>query len=169
MIRLISTMTVLIIVNVLLSHINPYILLLIDLIIISVMDLIDSLPLKSKYKESLSHSITYQKDDKIIDSLLILAVLILHLLHVQEIGPFQVIFITLALYRFIGVLLFLVSEDSKYLIFFPNFVCDNIILYLIMRYVFHWEWTAIIIVLTLSVPAKIGYEYIHHHLWQLYH
>lgn len=165
-VRVLATTIVILIVNIVFSFLNPYILLMIDLIIVSILDLIDSIPLKIKYKGSLGHRIYYQIYDKIGDMTLYLIVFLLHLLRVHKVGPFEIVFGSLYIYRLIGVILFISTRDSTYLILFPNFVCDNIILYLFLKYVLKLPTGIIIPLMIISIPLKILYEYIHHKVWK---
>ena len=164
-VRFFCTLFILIVVNIILINVNPYIVLLIDLIIVCLFDSLDSIPLRMKYGSDWGDHMTYQVYDKICDMLLYLMVIILHLMRVRHIGGFEMIFIGLYLFRLIGVVLAIVNKNNVYIILFPNFFMDSVILYLLMKYVFHWSNGVILTVILLSIPLKYAYEYLHHAVW----
>lgn len=138
---------------------------MVDLIIVMLFDTIDSIPMQLIYKKKLHNNEAYQIYDKIGDMSLYMVVIILHILRVRTIGAFEIVLLSLYLFRLCGVILAITTHNNHYLILFPNFFLENIILYLFMKYVMKWSNTIIIPVMVISVALKYGYEYLHHSWW----
>lgn len=162
-IRLAISTCVVVLMYVILRRINPYIILMANLIAVSILDLVDSIPLQMQYEIRLSDNEDYQQYDKISDMIVYLVVIILHLAWIREIGTFEIILLSLYLFRLIGVALYTYTGDRLCLVAFPNFMVDNVILYLYLRYILHSSsiWPVVV-----SVPLKIAYEFVHHVLWK---
>lgn len=164
-VRILITTFFLIVVNILLRNVNAYIVLMIDLLLVAVFDFLDFRPMSLRYGTEWGNSRTYQVADKINDTVLLFIVLLLHIARVQKIGGFEILLFLLYLYRLIGVVLVIATKNTKYLILFPNFIMDNVILYLFLKYILQLPNNVVIPIVLLSIPLKVGVEVFLHGFW----
>lgn len=162
MVRIVTNMFIIVVVDTLLADVNPYIVTMINLIIVWILDPMDSIPMQIVYGKEWCKTRDYVTQDKIGDMTIYMFVLIMHMLLVKTVGAFEIIFIGLYLYRLIGVILNIHTGDDVYLILFPNYFGMNVILYLFLKYVWKVSNTALFVTMAISVPAYTGYEAIHH-------
>lgn len=162
-IRIAISICVAVLMYIILYRSNPYIVLMSNLIAVSILDLVDSVPIQIIHNTHLSNNIDYQKYDKITDMIVYLSVILLHLICIREITTFEIVLLSLYLYRLVGVILYTDTGNSIYLVVFANFVVDNVVLYLYIRYVLHTSNRPLIIA---SVLIKILYEFVHHVVWK---
>ena len=103
----------------------------------------------------------YQISDKIIDTMCY-ALLLFYLFINSKIDIKYIYFlILLFVYRLIGVYLFLIKNDRKYLFYFPNFFLETSLVIMIIEYFPVFKNFKIIIILTTFV-YKIATEYYKH-------
>ena len=69
-------------------------------------------------------SITYQKIDKIVDTICYAMLLIYFLKNSGMSVNYNYLIVLLFVYRIVGVYMFLVSDDRRYLFYFPNFFLE---------------------------------------------
>lgn len=70
------------------------------------------------------NSITYQKTDKVADTICYMLLLVYLLNNGRMSINYSYLIILLFIYRTIGVYMFLISEDRSYLFYFPNFFLE---------------------------------------------
>jgi hypothetical protein len=106
---------------------------------------------------------TYQRIDKITDSICYL-ILLIFLINCNFISiGWKIILITLFLFRTLGVSLFLKNNDRKYLFYFPNFFLEiTLAISAINEFSGLHKYTNLILVCV--VIYKIFTEYIHHYM-----
>jgi hypothetical protein len=106
---------------------------------------------------------TYQRIDKITDSICYL-ILLIFLINCNFISiGWKIILITLFLFRTLGVSLFLKNNDRKYLFYFPNFFLEiTLAISAINEFSGLHKYTNLI--LACVVIYKIFTEYIHHYM-----
>jgi len=163
-IRIVCTVGLIFLVNYLFSFLNAYIILMIDLILIWLLEPLDSLPMQILYGRKYVQGLEYKIQDKVGDMALQTFVLMIHINRIQSVGGLEIVMMFLLMYRLIGVLLFMHTKNDFYLFLFPNFFMDNIILYIFLKYILHWEAENIVPIIIISVPLKMLYEGAHH-LW----
>lgn len=105
----------------------------------------------------------YQKTDKITDTICFFILL----LYILKIRPFSTNYITLIcvlfIYRLIGVILFLLKNNRKFLFYFPNmFEAITFVLALFKHFSFLKKYMLKYLI-TLVVILKITLEYFHHY------
>lgn len=161
-VRVLVTLIVIVIINVVLRGVNPYIVTMTDLILIWVFDPLDSVPMKKRYGKFYAKTFQYQLIDKVADIILEFAVLLIHTMRVGVLGAFEKVFIFLFVYRLVGTVLYAITRNGGYLVLFANFFMDNVIVYIFLRYVLKLRDEHVITLTLLSVPAKMLYEYVHH-------
>lgn len=164
-VRIFTTTFILVVIDLILRNVNPYIITMINIIVVWLFDTMDSIPMRVQYGSNWGLNIEYQIYDKYADLILYFVILMLHLIHVRRIGTFEIVFISLYIFRMIGIVLFLTYRDSIYLVLFPNFFCDNIALYIFLKYVMQVSGTRLAILIAISVPLKVMYEVLHHKWW----
>lgn len=162
---------------------NPYIVTMWMMISIVLLDGVDSIIPQLKYgwnwvkKPSMSSIVgedptvlyevpshfNYQMNDKIIDTTLLAMVIVLHIQRVGGmVSPFEWILVILFMVRLIGVVLFEITQDSMWLVVFPDFANSNVLLYLILAYGFHMQDAALWIIIAISIPLKYVQEIVLH-------
>ena len=106
---------------------------------------------------------TYQRIDKITDSICYL-ILLIFLINCNFISiGWKIILITLFLFRTFGVSLFLKNNDRKYLFYFPNFFLEiTLAISAINEFSGLHKYTNLIVACV--VIYKIFTEYIHHYM-----
>lgn len=144
------------------KHMDAQVILLLDLLIILVLEPVDSIPMKLKHGSQWTMTQGYQMLDKAADILLEFVALILYLARTKVMGIFELVLIALYVYRLIGVSLYLLTGNGMFLVIFPNFFMENVMLYLLLSKVFKMDTTPTSIIVAISVPLKILYEYVHH-------
>ena len=118
-------------------------------IILTLLDFADNhWPLGVNVIPKCHHTFYYQITDKINDSLSYLAS--------WAVFGLDKLYLYMALYRCIGVVLFGCTKDATWLILFPDLNKE----YLVYLYFFGWDYTY----LWLMVLGKVAYEYYHHTL-----
>jgi len=180
--RLALNTMVLIIINVWAKSKDPYIVLILMLGSIILLDGVDSIIPQMKYgwnwvkKPTMSHILgdtdtlyevnshyNYQMSDKIIDTVLVAMVIVLHLLRVGGmVSLFEWVLMTLFVTRLIGVILFETTQDSIWLVVFPDFITTNVLLYLFLVYILHVQGVILWVIMIVSVPLKYAQEIILH-------
>lgn len=160
-IRTILTVVAISIVNMLLRRYNNYVITLIDLALVYIFELLDSLPVQILSGREYTGTELYNNGDKIVDIFLYFYVLVNHLQRVGKIGVFEIVFILVSFYRLIGVLIFIATGWKWSMVIFPN-LFDSIMVYLLLKYVFKASKPVVFILTFISVPLKISYEYWHH-------
>lgn len=154
-----------IILQIVLSHADIYVVLFLDLLLIMLLDPLDSLPMRMKYGDEWSWTSTYQYLDKVGDILLEFMALILFLSRSEKQDEtFAIILTSLFIYRFIGVMLYILTGQSIFLIIFPNFFLENVMLYILLAKMLHLPNPIVWTLVGISIPVKIAAEYIHHQI-----
>lgn len=164
-IRILITIGLMLILYFLLMYVNPRIVLFFYLLLIMLLDPIDSIPMKLKYGSDYDNSLRYQIPDKIGDIILEFVALNLYLSRINAYTAFDAILIGLFLYRLAGVILFTITGKDIVLVIFPNFFLENVMLYILLADILHLDKIVVYILVILSIPVKILYEYIHHMIW----
>jgi len=186
MIRLAINLGLIIAIEIIMWNRNPYITTLLMLISIMICDGIDSILPQLYYGWNwvkgpvtglcsidpitgericpvINSRNSYQLSDKLIDTALLGIVVMLHLVRMQGfVSLFEIVFVILFVYRFIGVALFELTGISSFLVMFPNFALDNIALYLLLEYVFHLPPWILWPIMIVSIIGKIIWEYYLH-------
>jgi hypothetical protein len=141
---------------------DPYVVTLVDLLIVWILDPVDSLPVQFILGRTYTGTYVYNVGDKIADAILYLFVVMNHIYRVGKVGAFEMWFLVLYIYRFVGIFIYIITDDPIFLVIFANFVSDTIMIYLFFKYVLHapgpivWGFTL------LSIPLKVAYEAYHH-------
>lgn len=160
--RILFTILLITIIDAFISDKNPNFITMWNLIILAIMDGLDSIPMQFVYGKRYVKKWLYQSQDKVSDTALGFYVLIVHLSMIKEVTPFDIIFTGLFFYRATGVLLYEYTQDGIYLAIFPNFYVDLTLVYLILTEIFRAP-TAIVAGITgLAAPLLVAKEYIHH-------
>lgn len=161
-VRIIFSMFFMLVIDLLLGSMNPYIVTMLNLIIVFILEPLDSIPMQLQYGKNWCKTIEYKIQDKIADTYLYMFVLILHLRNVPIIGTFEYIFIGLFIYRFIGIILYITTKKDIYLVLFPNLFSDIIILYIFLTYVITVSPILKWVLIGIAIPMKIAIEGIQH-------
>lgn len=164
MVRIITNIFILIMVDTLLAGVNPYIITMINLIIVWVLDPMDSIPMQLVYGRAWCKTRDYVNMDKVGDMAIYAVVLILHIMMVKTIGTFEIIFAGLYFFRLIGVILNIHTGNDVFLFLFPNYFGMNIILYLFLKYIVKVSSNTLFVTMAVSIPGYSLYEAVHH-LW----
>ena len=182
MLRLALNTAVLIIINIWGRNKNPYIVTMWMLASIILFDGVDSIIPQMKYgwnwvkKPTISPALgdpdvlyevpshySYQMSDKIIDCTLVAMVIILHILRVGGmVSVFEWILVILFGLRLFGVILFEITQDSIWLVIFPEFITVNVLLYLFLVYVLDIQGVLLWTIMIISIPFKYLQEIILH-------
>ena len=141
---------------------NPYVITMINLILVWVFEPFDSLPMQAKYGKDWCKTEDYKLQDKIGDMVLYLFVLVMHSYLVPIPGTFEYVFLALYIYRLVGVILYIETRQDIYLVIFANLFSEIIILYIFLTYVWVISDIAKWIILAIAIPAKVGIEAIQH-------
>lgn len=161
LVRIFIALTLILIVNYILRDYNPYVLTLIDLLIVAFSDPIDSWPVRLVEGNEWNATYEYAVYDKLTDLFLWGFVITNHLMRVGIQGAFEVLLIVAWIYRMIGVGLFIASNDGALLVWFPS-MFEVFILYLFLKYLLLLPNAIVIPITTVAVPIKVVYEYWHH-------
>ncbi len=162
--RILITIGFMLILQLLLVDVDPYIVLFLNLFMIMLLDPLDSIPMRMKYGDEWSTTSSYQVSDKIGDVILEAIALILHLYRTRDRKDqtFEIIFSGLFIYRLIGVILYSLTDQAIFLVIFPNFFLENVMLYLFLAKIMHLNKAMLWTLIGISIPLKIIQEYIHH-------
>lgn len=165
-VRILSTLIVILIVDIVFLSLGPYILTMINLVIVWVLDLVDSVPMKIKYGRNYLYSDEYQIDDKINDIIIYFFVLEIFYILQPELDMFMIFFTLAFLYRLVGVILYIRTKDDKYIIYFSNFFGEVPAIFIFMKYILKFPNYVYIPITILLLVLKVGYEYFHHKIWR---
>lgn len=110
---------------------------------------------------------TYKRWDKVTDTLAYGMILFMYMLY----DPSDVVYTSLLfvtyIYRLVGVILYLRTLDGMSLVLFPNlFVEPMIVMSFISEYT-NISGTGLILIMLMSVAAKVGYEWLLHMWWNV--
>lgn len=172
---------------ILVKYVDPYVITLINLIIVMIFDTLDSIPVRiqiGSISESRVYGNTkqYKVLDKCADILLYLLVLYIHIWMVNidntnryisdhndhyssGFGTFEIVLISLFVYRAIGTILYINTFNPMYMVLFPNLFVNCTMVYILTTHVWTLSPTWVTILLILSVIFTFGYEYVHHMLY----